>query len=138
MVERYVNKDGGDTIFLTKVGGVPIEIMKISENGTLTTNSFSGKIRTVTSSVPLNQDDFYVLVSSSSPTTITLPLAATSGGKVFTVKSIGTGVVTITPLGGLIDGAANFLLNTQYQGATFGCDGGNWFVLNTIRISFFE
>jgi len=138
MVERYVNKDGGDTIFLTKVGGVPVEILKITEDGALSANAFSGKIRTVTTSSSLLSTDFYVLVSSSSPIAITLPLATVSGGKVFTVKSIGTGVVTITPLGGLIDGAANFLLNTQYQGATFGCDGGNWFVLNTIRISFFE
>lgn len=63
-------------------------------------------------------------------TTITLPTAVGCTGKVYVVKRIGTGTVTIDCTGGqTIDGAATASLTTQYSCIAVVSNGANWLVL---------
>lgn len=50
-------------------------------------------------------------------------------GKRYTVKNIGTGTVTVVPVAGTIDGAANFVMTVQYSSVDFVTDGTNWFTV---------
>ena len=107
--------------------------------GILTFSSGSNfKFRTISGSPwTLNADDYILLLSSSGVQGVTLPTNV--AGKVLTIKSINTGVITISPASGTIDGAANFVLN-QWQAVTLGCDSTatNWYVLQTGRIGYYE
>lgn len=60
--------------------------------------------------------------------TVTLPLATGNTGRAFEIKNVGTGTITIAGNGGTIDGAANYVMNTQYQSVIVRCDGTNWFI----------
>jgi hypothetical protein len=66
------------------------------------------------------------LVLANGTFNVTLP-AATSGA-VVDVKNVGTGVITVAPASGTLDGAANYSLSVQYQSVTVVADGTNWFI----------
>jgi hypothetical protein len=44
------------------------------------------------------------------------------------VKNVGTGVITVSPASGTIDGAATYQLSVQYQSITIVADGTNWWI----------
>jgi hypothetical protein len=63
-------------------------------------------------------------------TTITLPAPATAGaGRKYTVKNISTGTITVTPASGVVDGAANVTLPTQWQSRQFVTNGTAWYTV---------
>jgi len=65
--------------------------------------------------------------------TITLPLAATATGKIYTFIRTGAGVNALTIDGAgaeTIDGAANnATMDAQYDSLTIICDGTEWFII---------
>jgi len=63
--------------------------------------------------------------------TVTLPLAADSGGKLYYIKKLGTtGSVTIDGNGSeTIDGVTTNVLASQYDRLTILCDGTSWNIL---------
>src|SRR5215472_7876240 len=66
--------------------------------------------------------------NNASAVTVTLPAASTTNfgvGSIFTVKNLGTGIVTITPATGQIDSGANIKLS-QGQGTEIYSDGTNF------------
>lgn len=76
----------------------------------------------------LGADDELCLVTGT--TTITLPTAVGRTGKVYAVKRIGTGTVTIaTTSSQTIDGDASFSLTVQYDCLAVVSDGANWIVV---------
>ena len=69
-------------------------------------------------------------------TTITLPTAVGCTGKVYSVKRLGTGNVTVATTGvQTIDGAADVTLGEQYDTVTVVSDGTNWDILRAAGTS---
>lgn len=88
-------------------------------------------ILTLTSGSPHSLDESadVVIVSSSTAYTVNLPDPADFEGKTLTVKSIGTGLVTVnTPSTETVDGAASYVLG-QYQAVSLISDGTDWFAI---------
>jgi len=76
--------------------------------------------------------DYIICVTNTAaPRTITLPAA--SADRVIVVKDqsggAGANNITVVPAAGTIDGAANFVIATNYGAQGFYSDGVNWFTL---------
>jgi hypothetical protein len=85
---------------------------------------------TVTANYTVKRDEYIINVNGSAPVTITL-LPSAGPGEAFLVKDVsGNAVVNnitvVTSDSKLIDGQANYLMQTNYQGATFIFDGTSW------------
>ncbi|MCD6123798.1 polymer-forming cytoskeletal protein, partial [bacterium] len=85
-------------------------------------------IRTVNSNVTLTATDYTVLANGT--ITITLPAASSYPGKVYVIKNIGTGTVTVSPSSGTIDGASSKTLSSQYYSIMVQSDGSNWYIIS--------
>lgn len=68
--------------------------------------------------------DLYCMASGTA--TITLTTTGASVGKLYRVKNVGTGVVTVVPQSGTVDGSASAQLPLQYQAVDFVFDGANF------------
>lgn len=107
--------------------------------GTALTNDGSGNLSwsaavsiapITTISTGTTLDSTYYTVLCNGTFTVTLPAAANNTGRVYNVKNIGVGTVTVDGNGAeTIDGAATYPLSTQYQTVTIQCDGTAWFIL---------
>jgi hypothetical protein len=76
-------------------------------------------------------NDLTILCNSSSPMTITLPDASGASGRIYVIKNINTGTITISKAGQTIDGAASQTLTTQYASITLQSNGGTtWYILS--------
>jgi hypothetical protein len=93
-------------------------------NGTFTT--FISK--TSGYSALLTDDSIYVDATSANPTTITLPSATTSLGKLYTIskKDATTNVVTITATAGNVGGNNTRYLSSSSDSIILQSDGTNW------------
>jgi hypothetical protein len=94
------------------------------------------RVRTVTTAYTATLDDDVIIGVGAAPFTITLPTAAsaydaaTQTGKVFIFKNPDTDDVTIDGNGDeTIDGAANFVLDVQYETVTLISNGTEWFTI---------
>lgn len=87
----------------------------------------------VTSSYQAQLNDYYIGVNSDGPTTITLPLAQECARLVIKAEMgppLGNRKITIVALGGaLIDGAADYVLETPYSSVSLQFNGGNWYII---------
>jgi len=85
----------------------------------------------VATATTLTADHFLVVVDTSSTNiTITLPASALHKHRVYTIKNIGTGKVTIDANGSeTIDGETTIELTLQYSYVTIVCDGDEWFII---------
>lgn len=91
----------------------------------------SGRImtnmKTVTSAFTATADEATILANGTF--TVTLPTAVGIRGKTYTVKNIGTGVITVEPDGSeTIDTCANFVLS-QHETIRIQSDNANWWIL---------
>ena len=77
----------------------------------------------------LATDNMVLANAASAPFTVTLP--AVAAGQMLVVKKIDSSLnaVTVAPASGTIDGAANLVMNVQWQARTFVSDGSNWFLI---------
>jgi hypothetical protein len=109
-----------------------------SPNTILTVNGgISKPIKTITSNLNLDKDDMLhtILCDSTSGTIIvTLPSTITNSlyGRLYTIKRIGSNIVTIQIAGGdtaLIDGSSSVNIATLYDVRQLQCDGSNWWLL---------
>ncbi len=93
--------------------------------------SFSTPIITKTTDYTLSVHDYTILCNST--LTINLPDATGVSGRIYVVKNIGIGIVTITRNGSYsgqtIDGSSTQTLSTQYQSMTIQSDGSKWYIL---------
>lgn len=81
----------------------------------------------------LNADTHHtVIVNVNDPDSanIRLPGASGSPGKIFIVKKIGSGEVSISSVSGNIDGESAWPLMAAGEGATLQSDGTNWWVVS--------
>ncbi len=101
---------------------------------TITSGQVNGSIATVglttqTTTYNAAATDNIILCNSTTAFTVTLPTAAVTTGKPFTVKNINTGTCTVAVAGGVnIDGGTTYLLTTQYQAASFAYDGAQYWL----------
>lgn len=83
-----------------------------------------GAVQEQAASYTMLLTDLFCLVSGTA--TITLTTAGASVGKLYRVKNVGTGVVTVIPQSGTVDGSPSALLPLQYQAVDFVFDGTNF------------
>jgi len=83
-----------------------------------------GAVQEQTASYTMLVTDLYCLVNGSA--TITLTSTGASVGKLYRVKNVGTGVVTVIPQSGTVDGSPSAQLPLQYQAVDFVFDGTNF------------
>ena len=93
-------------------------------------NRFVGTFvtRAITSSTTLEADDELVLCNGTF--TVTLPPVASSLGKVYTIKNVGSGVITIDGNSSEpIDWQATVSLSSQYDFITIASDKSVWHIV---------
>jgi hypothetical protein len=94
-------------------------------SGVITHAGIREKVTQPTSAYNILTSDDCVL--SSGTFTLTLPTASGNIGQVFTIKNIGTGVITIgTTSSQMIDGIATYIIRTTNSSAILISDGSNW------------
>ncbi len=89
-------------------------------------------VHTVTANTGLTTDMDIVLVDATADNLVmTLPAAASSAYKRYTVKKVDSGAhtVTLNGNGANIDGAATQVLSSQYDRVTVVCDGTAWYIV---------
>lgn len=76
--------------------------------------------------------DYVILVDTSAARTIT-PLASPATGQTFVIKdsvgSAGTNNITVSPSGKNIDGAASYVMTSNYQAITIVYNGTEWSII---------
>jgi hypothetical protein len=87
---------------------------------------FIKRLSVVSVSISQTLDTDYDTVLCSGTIIVTLPVPADSVGKVYSIKNVSTGVITIA---GQIDGATNFDLKSQGESVTVVCDGTEWWII---------
>ncbi|HEY0612383.1 MAG TPA: hypothetical protein VGD35_22065 [Chitinophaga sp.] len=96
--------------------------------------SMSTNLTKVTTNYTANAGDNTILADASSGAlTITLPSGSGIGGRIYTIKKIGSGGIdkelTITPSSGTIDGASNYIIYNDWTFVTLQTDGTDWYVI---------
>jgi hypothetical protein len=95
--------------------------------GTGATNRVISSISTNTNAAAIANTDYIYLITGT--VTLTLPTAV-GNTNVYTVKNVGTGVVTIaTTSSQTIDGFTTLLEGSQYQSYDVVSDNANWNVI---------
>ncbi len=85
----------------------------------------------------LTANHFLVLVNGS--VTIALPKAANHKERIYTIKNIGQGRVTIDPYSSeTIDGEETIVLNFQYSFVTIVSDGSEWLIIGGVNVKMEE
>lgn len=108
--------------------------------GTAPTSTFqvNGSIATNITNTAVNYaataaDNTILANASTGAITITLPSPSGLGGRMYTIKKIGTGgidnAITITPTSGTIDGGSNYIIYNDWTFVTLQTDGTNWYVI---------
>jgi len=99
-------------------------------SGTLqNTGGIKVNISNQTSDYTIDSNSDYIITFSGTNLTGTLPDAALSVGSTFIIKNKDTSPLFITSSGGLIDGASDVTINTQYYSYTLVSDGTDWNVI---------
>lgn len=92
--------------------------------------SLGMKVTTVTTTTTLTVAHNVVICNSTSALSINLPAASTCTNRVYRIKNINTGAVTIDPSSTeTIDGALTYIISIQYFSVDIVSDGSNWFVV---------
>jgi len=89
-----------------------------------------GNVQTKTAAYTILSTDGLILADATTAS-FNLTAPAVSAGRIFTVKKIDptVNVVTVLPASGLIDGAANVAIGTQWSARTFISNGTDWFLI---------
>ena len=94
---------------------------------TLTHTGMKEKYRLITSADSLVAIDDFVAVTGT--TTVTLPTSVGVSGQIYTIKNIGTAIVTIaTTSSQTIDGVTTYVIRTTNSGVQIISDNANWLV----------
>lgn len=123
------------------VGGMSLRFADDSANGNFTTGGLTvtggerHAVRVVTAAgaVSVALSDYTVIVNKTVAAATTVNLSAASSGFEYVIKDgkgdAATNNITIVPASGLIDGAANKVINVNFGWARIITDGTNWFTV---------
>lgn len=103
--------------------------MELAEEAAEAANTYTD------TAVVLTLRDGLALVSTlAGATTVTLPDAAAVPNRVFSVKrtTAGANTLTISTLGGTIDGASSVTIAAQYGYRAFKSDGTNYWIIGSM------
>jgi len=115
-------------IYCDALGNVAIGTHTPNSKLDVTSGSITMNYSAITSNYTLTANDY--TVGCSNTITINLPTAVGIRGRVYNIKNIGVGVITIDANGTeTIDGALTQTLNTQYLSYTLQSDGSNWIII---------
>jgi len=104
---------------LTKIGSTNLNLVPLVAS-----------MATVTDTTNLSAANNVVLCNKATAMTVNLPTAVGISGKIFVIKNINVGAVTITPSGiQTIDGQASQSITMQYNSYTIVSDGSNWHII---------
>jgi|WetSurSiteA1Bulk_404760.scaffolds.fasta_scaffold00002_74 hypothetical protein len=96
-------------------------------SGVITGVGFTEAISTKTTTYQITTSDSTILANGTFD--VTLPTAAGIPGRVFTIKNIGTGMITVKTTGGQnIDGESDMVISARYNSLSVISDGSNWFI----------
>jgi len=103
----------------------------IEGNSIVVNGGWCEKFTTVTASTTLTANHNILLCNATSSMTLTLPTAVNHANRIYKIKNINHGVVTIAGFGGteLIDGLTTTKLNYQYDSITLMCNGSSWYII---------
>jgi hypothetical protein len=139
LLEIGIQSDFNNSVYeddITIMSSANVGINTRSPNSTLhVLGSYQGKTKTVSTSVTLADDDWFVLVTNNSITTITLPTltSGTSDGKILYIRCTGGSSTSVT-----IAAASGNTLSThtswtnplvQSEGITLTSVGTVWYVV---------
>lgn len=97
--------------------------------GTNLVKDFS-PLQTFTDTTTLNIQQEIILCNKATAMTVNLPSAVGISGKVFVIKNINVGTVTIDASGTqTIDGQETQTISFQYNSYTIVSNGANWFII---------
>ncbi len=89
------------------------------------------KVNIITGATTLTKFHSTVLCNSASNFTVTLPTAVGISGRLYTIKNISTGIVTVDGNGSeKIDNALTVLLSIKFSYINIISDGSNWYILS--------
>jgi len=127
MVEWHKVPDGEATLDpLTSLAGLVVSGIDIK-----------AKLEEVATATTLTENHYLVLVNGT--ITITLPKAVNHKERMYTIKNIGSGAVTVNAYSGeKIDGEGTVVLNSQYSYITIVSDGEEWFIIGGINVKMEE
>ncbi len=96
--------------------------------------SIGTKLNTVTTNTTLDDTYSNVVCDNTTAIVITLPLANTCQGRIYNIKKINSGNITVSPSAtNTIDGSTGWLLDDSYEAAMFVSDGSSsWVVMSQI------
>jgi hypothetical protein len=104
----------------------------VSQGGTTHTSFVNNKLVTVSSATYTAGNEYIIHANASAaPIVITLPTASTASGRTYHIKKTDSSAntVTIDPSGTeTIDGAATYVILTQYESVMMVSDATNWYV----------
>lgn len=109
-------------------------------NGDLTILDSLGAVQVVSTAIDyvaavgVSPETVILVTTGTGDINITLPIAASAAGRIFTVKKVdaAVGTITITPNTGTIDGSATWTINTQFSFVRMLCDGANYDVIGVL------
>lgn len=118
-----------NAVSIVRASGGTITLGGTTSRTLSTTGGRIEKLSTITTSTTLDATYHNVLCNSASALTVTLPAAASNSGRVYVIKNINTGTVTVDGNASeTIDGDTTYAL-TQYQSIKILCNGSNWFIV---------
>ncbi len=121
-----------ERMIIDDVGNIGVNTS--TPNSTFEINGSEAKKVTISNSLALDETHNVVLVNNTFGfATISLPAASTCNGRVYTIKRINSGSVSINPNGlDNIDGStATLSLAAQWDFITVISDGSDWFIIGT-------
>ena len=96
--------------------------------------SVYGGLQVTTKSATYTATDDDDFIRCTGTWTLTLPAAADRTGKVFRIKNIGAGTITVDGDGAeTIDDAANVSMAAQYDSITVVSDGTEWWIIGKVH-----
>jgi hypothetical protein len=112
---------------------ISTDIVRVKDGGITGTKWKKTTVSKTTTYTATTSDDTILCSASGGAWTLSLPAAASSAGKIFTIKKTdsSTNAITIDGSGSeTIDGALTKLLVRQYQWYEITCDGSAWYITN--------
>lgn len=116
------------------VSGAGVQALQTTASPTFAGLNINGplieKFTTATDTITLDATHNIIYCNKATAMTINLPAVAGCSGRIYTIKNINTGIVTIDANGSeTIDGELTFTLLSRYKSVTVQSNGSAWYII---------